>query len=130
MTKTLTEEPTSIETTPGLVSDPNSTDSSAALKRCCAAWRRAYNAKMDLMDGDVNSTLDMHFASEPAAKAYCKAMPLLSGEEGIRDFIACTAHGVLIGAIKPEKSGQLIYAAQVALSTLNREQKVRKSRSK
>ncbi len=45
-------------------------------------------------------------------------MPLLSGVDGVRDFIACTAHGILIGAIPPESSGQVLYAAQVALGFL------------
>jgi hypothetical protein len=45
-------------------------------------------------------------------------MPLPVGYEGVRDFIACAAHGILIGAIPPEKSGQLLYAAQVALNAL------------
>jgi hypothetical protein len=54
-------------------------------------------------------------------------MPQLSGRESIRDFIACTAHGILIGAIPPQQSGQLLYAAQVALGSLQREPKPQKS---
>jgi hypothetical protein len=129
MTETSTAEPISIEPIPAPSLDPHSTNATAALKRCCAAWRRAYNAKMEEMEGTEGNELDMHFASKPAGEAYCKAMPLLSGDEGIRDFIACTAHGILIGAITHEKSGQLLYAAQVALATLNQKQKLRKSRS-
>jgi hypothetical protein len=56
-------------------------------------------------------------------------MPPLSNRESIRDFIACAAHGILIGAITPQLSGQLLYAAQVALGALKREQKPRKSGS-
>jgi hypothetical protein len=39
----------------------------------------------------------------------------------------CAAHGILIGAIDANKSGQLLYAAQVALGTLNRGSKPRKT---
>ena len=93
---------------------PNPISTKAALKRCCSALRRAFNA----FDHDNDTSLDDVWAAKEAGKAYCNAMPLLTGYEGIRDFIACAAHGILIGAIPPEKSGQLIYAAQVALSIL------------
>jgi hypothetical protein len=39
----------------------------------------------------------------------------------------CAAHGVLIGAIDANKSGQLLYAAQVALGTLHRGPRPRKT---
>lgn len=99
-----------------------------ALKRCCDAWRRAYKAYIDNSDGH-NEDLDRIYAAQDAGTAYCNAMPLLSGYENIRDFIACTAHGILIGAVPDKKSGQLLYAAQVALSTLHYEPKPRKSAS-
>jgi hypothetical protein len=56
-----------------------------------------------------------------AAKAYRNAMPLLFGYESIRDFIACTAPGLLIGAIEGSQSSKLLYAAQVALATVRRQ---------
>ncbi|MGB9407965.1 MAG: hypothetical protein WCA89_10535 [Terracidiphilus sp.] len=95
-----------------------------AVRRCCAAYRRAFNAYMEASDGD---SYDKMKAAGEGGLAYRNAMPLLSDYEGIRDFIACTAHGILIGAIPPERSGHLLYAAQVALSTLHREPKPRKS---
>jgi hypothetical protein len=91
-----------------------------AVKRCCAAWRRAYNAYMEKIRG---TGADKISAAYQAGPAYCNAMPLLAGYENIRDFIACLAHGILIGAIPASKSGQLLYAAQVALSTVHREPK-------
>jgi hypothetical protein len=106
---------------PKLESDPART---RAIKRCMAAWRRSFNAYMENSDGD---STDKIFAANEADKAYCNAMPLLSGYESIRDFIACTAHGILIGAIPPQQSGHILYAAQVALSTLQCEPKPRKS---
>jgi hypothetical protein len=44
-------------------------------------------------------------------------MPPLSGDENIRDFIACTAHGMLIDAISGTDAARLLYAAQVAHTT-------------
>ncbi|MGB6723459.1 MAG: hypothetical protein WBE72_21855, partial [Terracidiphilus sp.] len=82
------------------------------------AWRRAYNDYMK------NSRTDNEFiAADEASKAYCGAMPLLAGLDGIRDFIACAAYGILIGAIPANRSGQILYAAQVAFSTLPRDPK-------
>lgn len=79
-----------------------------AVARCLDAWEQVYN---DLVaKGKSCPSID-------AAKAYCKAMPPLSGYENIRDFIACTAQGILIGAIDATRSSKLLYAAQVALST-------------
>ena len=103
---------------------PDSANARPALKRCLAAWRRAFNAYM--VDSDADS-MDKVFAAHEADKAYCNAMPLLGSYESIRDFIACTAHGILIGAIPPQQSGHILYAAQVALSTLQYEPKPRKS---
>ncbi|MGA3136215.1 MAG: hypothetical protein ABSC88_09505 [Terracidiphilus sp.] len=99
-----------------------------ALKRCCDAWKRAFKAHMDNSDGD-NEGGDRFLAAQEAGTAYCVAMPPLSGYENIRDFIACTAHGILIGAIPAQKSGQLLYAAQVALGTLHYQPKPPKSAS-
>jgi hypothetical protein len=92
------------------------TDPNAALRRCCAAWKRAYDAYMDENEEDPNDSIGRALAARPAGEAYRNAMPLLAGYEGVRDFIACAAHGILIGAIPKEESGQLLYAAQVALN--------------
>ena len=64
-------------------------------------------------------------ACDWADKAYRNAMPALSGEEGIRDFVACAAHGLLIGAIREERATKLLYAAQVAITTLARAQRAK-----
>ncbi len=104
---------------PGPGSNP--TSAKAALKRCCAAWQHAFKTYMD--DADPENSMEDVWAAKDAAKAYRNAMPVLAGREGVRDFIACAAHGILIGAIPPEKSGQLLYAAQVALNVLQFEPK-------
>ena len=107
---------TSLEPGPGF----SSSDAKPAVRRCCLAWQRAFKAYMDDPGDQEAPGL---FAAQDASKAYCNAMPMLVGYEGVRDFIACTAHGILIGAIPPERSGQLLYAAQVALSLVQREPK-------
>jgi hypothetical protein len=50
--------------------------------------------------------------------AFRKAIPQLSGQENIRDFIACVAYGMLIKAIPGAEGARLLYAAQVANSTI------------
>jgi len=59
-------------------------------------------------------------ARDAGASAYCNAMPPLIGAENIRDFIACVAQGLLIGAVENKDAGKLLYAAQVASSAQNR----------
>jgi hypothetical protein len=113
-----------VEAIPLPALDPNPKRSQAAIKRCCAAWQRAFDAYLETTDGD--STARVVAACE-AGPAYCKAMPPLAGYESIRDFIACTAHGILIEAIPQKRANQLLYAAQVALATLYREPKPRKA---
>lgn len=93
----------------------------AALKRCRAAWQRAYNATMA---ANGNKASEQWRATDNALVAYCSALPLLYGYEGIRDFSACIAHGIAIGAVPPEKTGQLLYAAQVAISSLSQQPKL------
>src|ERR1700678_2705999 len=97
---------------------PIPSSSRVALRRCRVAWQRAFKAYMDESQG---SSVDKIFADREAGDAYCKAMPALTGIDGIRDFVACAAHGILIGAITRDKSGQLLYAAQVALAALSHE---------
>lgn len=95
----------------------NTASAKAAVRRCNAAYQRAYKAT--LQQEAKNNPFATMSASIEACTAYCNAMPALVGEEGIRDFLACAAHGVLIGAIPQNKGTQVIYAAQVTLSLLN-----------
>ena len=60
-----------------------------AVARCCEAWQRAFQDVMAKKD-------DEDYARWWAQKAFRNAMPALSGQEGIRDFVACAAHGLLI----------------------------------
>jgi len=107
-----------MSTTPSVHSNSDSATKSAptnpAIARCCAAWQRRFNAEKEKGVGNI-------FAEGYAAASYRDAMPHLIDFEGIRDFIACTGHGMLIGAIPVEKGAKLLYAAQVAQSLLNRQ---------
>ena len=104
----------------------DSKQSRAAIKRCCAAWQHAYDA---YLEGKENSILSRDFAATSAGPAFCRAMPPLAGYENICDFIACAAHGILIEAIPEKRANQLLYAAQVALSSLKRKPKTSKKRN-
>jgi len=84
-----------------------------AIARCWEAWKHRFRAEEAKGQGDVTCA---HYADA----SYRGAMPALVDHESIRDFIACTAHGMLIGAIPCENGTQFLYAAQVALATLHR----------
>jgi hypothetical protein len=94
---------------------PDATDESkgtarnAAVEHCVAEWTRVYRTERAKGEGSV-------FASTTASVSYRAAMPSLIGSDNIRDFIACVARGVLLGAIDSKDSSKLLYAAQVALS--------------
>jgi hypothetical protein len=94
-------------------------DGAAAMARCREAWQEAFDRYMSAnaaKEGDMAET----YAAKEAAAAYRAALPPLRGYDSIGDFIACVAYGILIDAVPRERSGQLLYAAQVALSALAR----------
>ena len=82
-----------------------------AVARCMNARERVYQEEL------VKGT-DRGHASLAADVAYRDAMPPLSDYENIRDFIACLAHAMLIGVIRGDQGNRLLYASQVALSTV------------
>ena len=82
-----------------------------AVTRCCDAWNSAFKSEKSRRD-PYGSELDL------ARVAFRRAMPPLIGYENIRDFIACVAQGVLLGAISESQSTRLLYAVQVAQSAL------------
>ncbi|HVC46928.1 MAG TPA: hypothetical protein VND90_06745 [Terracidiphilus sp.] len=57
-----------------------------------------------------------YIAAKKAGIAFRSALPPLDGHHNIRNFIACVAHGILLGAIEDRQSSKLLYAAQVALA--------------
>jgi hypothetical protein len=110
---------TSADPGPADAPDSDIASAKAAFRRCCAAWQRAFKAFFDEDDLDPNDQTMVYLASKAAAPAFCSAMPMLAGEDGIRDFIACTAHGIAIDAISLDKGAHLLYAAQIAASLSN-----------
>ena len=68
-----------------------------------------------------------YFAPSKAAEAYRAALPPLTSRENCRDFIACVAQGLLLGAIAEKDGGKLLYAAQIALSASGNQEKSPKS---
>ncbi len=81
---------------------------SLAVARCIEAYNRTYKAERTARHDEFDST-------RSAQRAFRAALPPLVGHENIRDFIACIAQSILLGAIKGNDASKLLYAAQVAL---------------
>jgi hypothetical protein len=92
-----------------------------AVERCCQAYTEAFNASLSKGTSDFTAAL-------VAAQAYRLAMPSLAAEDSIRDFIDCTAHGILMGAFEDRQGSQLLYAAQVASASFDRARKAQKQK--
>src|ERR1700746_657523 len=89
-------------------------DSSPALENtavahCCEVWERTRRQAREAGNSIVISRVAGH-------KAFQKSLPPLSGLQNIENFIACVAHGMLIGAILSQYGSRLLYAAQVAMA--------------
>jgi hypothetical protein len=89
-------------------------DSSPALENpavahCCEVWESTRRQAL-------NAGCNMIIARVAAHKAFQKSLPPLTGLENIRNFIACVAHGMLVGAILSPDGARLLYAAQIAKS--------------
>ena len=97
-----------------------------ALDRCLNAYRRAYDKVMEDCGIDPNDRDNEHLddaksvAEDYAREAYRKAMTLPSDYDSTSGFLVCVCHGVLMGTISAQESGQLLYAAQVATNLLGR----------
>jgi hypothetical protein len=87
-----------------------------AVAVCAGAWQKIHTATL-------KKTENLYTAERCANIVYRLAMPPLSGYQNICDFIACVGYGMLLGAIKPENGTKLLYAAQVALSTIPQQAK-------
>jgi len=119
------------ESTPAVVSQTSPTHASPtptspdpaprnpAVTRCYEAWLASTTDSRD-------RELERYDIRLHATQAYFNAMPDLSGHENIRDFIACVAQGMLIGAIDPIEGPKLLYAAQVAIGALRLQPKDQK----
>jgi hypothetical protein len=83
-----------------------------AVALCMESWTRAYQSVMQSNRGRCE-------AAAEAAAAYRRTLPTLVELDGIRNFIACVAHGIAIGAIEGSSASHLLYAAQVARGVHN-----------
>jgi len=82
-----------------------------AVELCCEMYRTT--KEQSIKDGKSASV-----AVQAGKLAYCSIMPKLAGADNVRDFIACIAHGMLIGVIPSSEGTRPLYAAQVAFSAL------------
>jgi hypothetical protein len=95
---------------------PASSDPSEhAIARCWNAYTARYQEARD------HKTEEWR-AINLAEEAYKSAMPTLGSRENIRAFVACVAHGVLAEVFDGAAASKLLYAAQVAISTLGGKQ--------
>ena len=93
-----------------------------AVQRCIRAWTEALDSAKSQGKSELTS-------ADFAAEAYRLAMPALISEEAIAEFIACTAHGIIVGAFEDRQGSQLLYAAQVASAAFDRARKSQKQRA-
>lgn len=78
-----------------------------AVAHCCEVWE--FTFRRALKEGS-----SLVFARVAAHKAFQKSMPPLTGDENIRNFVACVAQGMLMGSILTRDGARLIAAARVA----------------
>lgn len=82
-----------------------------ALAHCKAEWTQAYELAQ-------SKGLAPSKALRMASVAYKLAMPKMDSLPTIRAAIACIAQGISLEVFDGRDGSQLLYAAQVALSTL------------
>jgi hypothetical protein len=101
-----------IQTTPAPIEAklPFAASENPAVARCVNAWARVHKAEL----AKGKSTYQ---ALSAASRAYLDAIPPLSGDENIRDFIACVTHAMIANIILDSSGSKLLYAAQVAHTT-------------
>jgi len=77
-----------------------------AVARCCEAYARVSRSPPTRARA---TSMPLSTVQKPSQSPACALQP-----ENIRDFIACVAHGTLIGTIQGPDAARLLYAAQVA----------------
>lgn len=82
-----------------------------AVAHCHEVRERVYRSALKKKKGGACALFD-------AGEAYCQAMPPLVGYENICNFIACVSYGMLTRALLESTGTSLLYAAQVALTTI------------
>ena len=82
-----------------------------AVAHCQEVREQVYRLALKKKKGGAVALLD-------AGEAYCHAMPPLIGYENICNFIACVGYGMLTRVFMYATGTKLLYAAQVALTTV------------
>ena len=96
---------------------------SANIRRCMQMMERAADiAQAEGYDAEDRRRF--------AQVAYKLAMPPLSDAKSIKAHIACIANGIALQMIDGREAGQMLYAAQVALSLHNAEERKAKQVAK
>ena len=107
-----------IPTTPIPLAESNSAAlENPAVARCAEVWETTYQSVF----AKTKSRVD---AKSAADLAFYRAMPPLAGYQNICDFIACIAYAMLSKIIWDDSASKLLYAAQVALSTIPQQSKI------
>ena len=111
-----------IETTPAPIETklPFAASANPAVARCVNAWGRVHKAER--AKGKSSSQ-----ANSAADRAYLDALPPLSGDENIRDFIACVTQSMIADIILENSGTKYLYAAQAAHTTTRGQSKTPKS---
>ncbi len=97
-----------------------------AVELCCEMY-------LHMKEEKIKEGKSVEEAFEAGKLAYCSSVPKLCGADNVRDFIACVAHGMLMGVFSHSDGTKLLYAAQVAFGALpspKRREKCRKKSQK
>lgn len=100
------------------------------------AVARCHNAYLQARQAAVAAGKPRFYCEQDGEKAFCAALPPLSGHQNIQDFIACVAQGMLLGPILVADGSRLLYAAHVAIAASREQSKIsrkpaqRKAKSK
>ena len=86
-------------------------DRNPVVQRCCEARNRVLADCKGLAISDYT-------ASCMGSEAFVAAMPDLTTIQEIKDYAACIAHGVVIGAVDGKQAPKLLSAAKLVLSAL------------
>jgi hypothetical protein len=78
----------------------------------------AYQAIVSKFRGDRHSQAWCAVQDE-AEEAYKANLPLMDSVEHVRAYVSAVAQGVVLGVFDGGQASKLLYAAQVALSTLH-----------
>ncbi len=89
------------------------TKATKAAEACKEAWRQAYATAQE-------KGLAAPKALRMAAVAYKLAMPKMDSLPAVRAAIACIAQGIQLEVFDGRDGSQLLYAAQVAMTVIDR----------